>query len=129
MFLNGGIMYYRPLEDSLAAFDRNLIQEKKRPRSSLQKSAPLPNNPQLTFDSEYLDSKQFLNLLNTFMSAGLFEQEKFVNELVVFIKDNYAESAREKANKLERQAFQKKYQAQRDRIAAAFERIDNEGSR
>lgn len=127
MFLNGGILYYKPLEEALNAFDRNLIQEKKRPRSAT-KSAQTANC-QLTFDNEFVDSKQFLNIMSAYIEAGVFEDEKTVNDLVVFLKDNYAESQREKNNKLEKQAFEKKYKAQRDRIAAAFEKIDNEGSR
>jgi hypothetical protein len=131
VFLNGGILYYRPLEPELSAFDSGLITEQsKSPRSSSARGGRGANNPdQQAFDSNLIDTRQFLNLVGTFMLPGVLTCEEAVNDLVVFLKDNYAESLAEKNAKLERVAFEKKFQTQRERIGNCFEKLDNEGAR
>ncbi len=96
---------------------------------SARSNRELKKADQRAFDIDLLDTRQFLNLVGTFMRPGLLDSEEAVNELVVFLKDNYAENMTEKNAKLEKLAFEKKFYAQRERIGNCFEKLDNEGAR
>lgn len=128
VFLNGGILYYKPLETTLSSFDTGLIQEQKNPRAFSASKKTKPNSCQVAFDTEYLDAKQFLNIVRSYMRPGVLDSEKAVNDFIVFLKDNYAENQVEKTGKLEKTAFEKKATALRERISNCFEKLDNEGS-
>ena len=54
------------------------------------------------FDTEFVNAQQFLNLINNFVKSSFFYSEILVNELIVFIKDNYSENLTEKNSKLEK---------------------------
>ena len=93
-------MYYSPLKKSLNAFDSSLLLEKK---STASESEPVPQGDLLSqFDPEFVNEKQFVNLINSYIMPSLLGSEIKVNDLVVHIKDNFAESQNEKNTKMEK---------------------------
>ncbi len=104
VYLNGGILYYKPLEEGLNAFDSGLMIEK----NIQQRKQPIMNaqikeeQSQLEFDPDFIELKQFLNLISSFIQSDVLNSEKFVNDLIVFLKDNYGESQMEKNAKLDK---------------------------
>jgi hypothetical protein len=155
VFLKGGSLYYTPLSNSLNAFDKTLLADLAEAASSstLQPSSPTsqtsssmiggtpeqhqqraqqqrvpPANLLTDFDPEFLTPRQVLNLTNNFISQHFVNSEIHVNDLVVFIKDNYAETALEKSAKLEKLSEAKKKLARTARFTATFEKLDNECS-
>ena len=99
MFIKGGILYYVPLKEPLNAFDSNLIIEKKSHVENEQKQT---GELLADFDPEFVNEKQFVNLINSFMMPSLLHSEIEVNDLIVHIKDNFAENQFEKRLKLQK---------------------------
>jgi hypothetical protein len=146
--LKGGALYYTPLSNSLSAFDKNLLIDPADANSSqnaapataatpnsVQSSAqsaaantPNPSNMLVNFDPEFLSPRQVLNLINNFISQHFINSEINVNDLIVFIKDNYAETALEKNAKLEKVSTAKKSSSRTSRFSASFDKLDNECS-
>lgn len=89
VFIKGGIMYYFPLKDAQNAFDSSMLIEKKNNKFVLDE-----------FDPDFLNDRQFINLINSYIMPSLLSSEIKVNDLVVHIKDNFAESQREKDSKM-----------------------------
>ena len=89
VFMKGGVFYYSPVNKS---FKINLLKDIEE---------ELLNNIDFMskFDPEFLNSKQFRNLITTFVSNNFMNSEIYVNELIVYLKDNYAESRFEKNSK------------------------------
>ena len=90
-------MYYFPLKDSQNAFDSSMLIEKKNnnlPETEQNKSV-LDE-----FDPDFLNDRQFINLINSYIMPSLLSSEIKVNDLVVHIKDNFGESQREKDSKM-----------------------------
>ena len=79
------------------AFDTNLLNDKKL--SSTPKSS---NDQLLRFDTELLDEKQFMSLINSYMMQSFISSEVLVNDFIAFLKDSYVESLAEKNLKLEK---------------------------
>jgi hypothetical protein len=90
-------MYYFPLKDSQNAFDSSMLIEKKNNNNpeTVQNKSILDE-----FDPDFLNDRQFINLINSYIMPSLLSSEIKVNDLVVHIKDNFAESQREKDSKM-----------------------------
>lgn len=86
MFLKGGNFYYTPIENTFQMNLLNQIEEES-------------NNFLIEFDPEFINSRQFRNLMSTYVSDNFLDSEIYVNNLIVYLKDNYAESRFEKNSK------------------------------
>lgn len=85
--MKGGIFYYTPITNT---FQIDLLEEPEE-----EPSLNLLNE----FDPEFVNSKQFRNLISTYISDNFLNSEIYVNNLIVYLKDNYAESRFEKNSK------------------------------
>jgi hypothetical protein len=109
VFIKGGILYYVPLKEPLNAFDSSLFVEKKNNGKRQQKEEASEATAttdirfiQSEFDPGFVNEKQFLNLVNNYMMSGFLNSEIYVNDLVTFVKDNFAENQYEKLSKLKK---------------------------
>lgn len=118
MFIKGGIMYYKPYAKPIDALDRQMIRPQMVNDSSL-----------LNFNEEYINSIQFINLMNNFMAKKTYNSEKNINELINSIKDNFTESESERDNKIKHVESLKAKFVNDEKIAKIFDKLDNEGSR
>ena len=71
-------------------------------RQSAAVAKPKADDVLLEFNTDYLNLKQFLNLISNFIEPAVLHSEAFVNDLIVFLKDNYSESQAEKNAKLDK---------------------------
>ncbi len=101
MFIKNGILYYCPLKEHLNAFDSSFFIEKKN-KLNQKNSAEIIEPVQYDFDTELVNEKQFLNLVNNYMMSGFLKSEIYVNDLITFIKDNFAENQYEKLVKIKK---------------------------
>lgn len=90
-------MYFMPLSGQLNAFDRALITNEKF------------QNELAKFNTDYLNSNQFVNLINNFCNSNFFQSEVDTNKLISYLKNNFNESQLEKNIKLEYVCFCKMY--------------------
>lgn len=97
-FLKGGSLYFKPIESLFNSFDVSLL--KLNPLYSVVQYDELHE-----FSTEFVDSKQFLNMINNFVQPSFCFSEIFVNNLILFIKNNYTESLVEKNLKLEKVTY------------------------
>ena len=102
MFIKGGILYYVPLKEPLNAFDSSLVLEKKGQTEIEQKQT---NDLLHDFDPEFVNEKQFVNLISSYMMPSLLHSEIEVNDLIVHIKDNFGENQFEKRSKLQKVTY------------------------
>jgi hypothetical protein len=142
VFLKGGSLYYTPISQPINAFDRNLLIEPKKIEHRDEEEDKNENKKQKDnqnslngsdlllsdFDTEFLNLKQSLNLINNFVNQNFLNSEIHVNDLIFFIKDNYSENTLEKQAKLEKLNHLKKHLARTRRFSICFDKIDNEGS-
>lgn len=98
--MKGGKLYFTPLKEQISAFDSSLLLEKKIVYQEQTEEEQDPEDILFEFDPEFLNSKQFTNLINSYVSDNFINSEIYVNDLISFIKDNYAESRIEKNAKL-----------------------------
>lgn len=97
VFIKGGIMYYFPLKESQNAFDSSMLVEKKNNnQTETEPIGPILNE----FDPDFVNDRQFINLINSYIMPSLLSSEIKVNDLVVHIKDNFGESQIEKDSKM-----------------------------
>ena len=71
-------------------------------RQSAAVAKPKADDVLLEFNTDYLNLKQLLNLISNFIEPAVLHSEAFVNDLIVFLKDNYSESQAEKNAKLDK---------------------------
>ena len=90
-------MYYFPLKEPLNAFDSSMLLEKK---TSNENEANVSSSLLNEFDPDFLNEKQFVNLVNNYIMPSVLSSEIKVNDLVVHIKDNFCESQNEKESKI-----------------------------
>ncbi len=83
------------MEGQLHSFDTGLL--KLNPYYSVVTYDDLSD-----FNTEFVNAKQFLNMINNFIKPSFFYSEILVNDLIVFVKDNYSENLAEKNSKLEK---------------------------
>ena len=94
------------MEQDLNAFDTSLLTEKAiQRRQSAAVSKSKVDDVLLEFNTDFLNLKQFLNLISNFIEPAVLHSEAFVNDLIVFLKNNYSESQAEKNAKLEKVCF------------------------
>ena len=80
------------------------------------------------FDPEFVNTKQALNLIHNFINRHFINSEIHVNDLIVFLKDHYAENSLEKNSKLEKVNMRKHESSRTNRFSTCFDKLDNEGS-
>ncbi|RNA10512.1 EF-hand calcium-binding domain-containing 5 [Brachionus plicatilis] len=116
MFMRGGIFYYTPITNT---FQIDLLDEvEEEPNINLLNK----------FDPEFVNSKQFRNLINVYVSDNFLNSEIYVNNLIVYLKDNYAESRFEKNSKQNKNRTIKQEIYRNKKYSSCFEKLDNEGS-
>ena len=109
------------MEGNLHSFDMSLLK--------LNPSYTVVSYDELyEFNTEFVNERQFLNMINNLVHPTFFFSEIFVNDLIISIKDSYTETLAEKNAKLEKIAEENKTKLISDKYSACFERIDNEGS-
>lgn len=96
MFLKDGVLYYNPLKEPLKAFDSSFFAEKLQ----LTKQEPNSQDIQYDFNSKLVNSKQFANLIRSYLSTNLLDSEIYINEFISFVRENYSETAFERELKL-----------------------------
>ncbi|CAF0711900.1 unnamed protein product [Brachionus calyciflorus] len=118
LFMKGGVLYYTPVKKS---FNIDLLKEL---------DDDIINNSELQskFDPEFLNSKQFRNLIHNYVTNNFMHSEIYVNDLVVYLKDKYAESRFEKNSKLDKNRKLKQDIYRSKKYSSCFEKLDNEGS-
>lgn len=84
--MKGGIFYYTPIANTFQMDLLNQVEEE-------------PNHLLIEFDPEFINTRQFRNLISTYVSDNFLDSEIYVNNLIVYLKDNYAESRFEKNSK------------------------------
>ncbi len=57
------------------------------------------------FDPDFVNDRQFINLINSYIMPSILTSEIKVNDLVVHIKDNFGESQLEKDSKMAKVIF------------------------
>ncbi len=94
-----------PLKEPLNAFDSTLFVEKKNKNNKTnenQNEIHDARSLQNEFDTDLVNERQFLNLVNNFVMSGFLNSEIYVNDLITFIKNNFAENQYEKLSKLKK---------------------------
>jgi hypothetical protein len=76
------------------------------------------------FDTEFVNLEQFLNLIQNFFLFGFLNSEINVNDLIVFVKDNFAENNFEKMSKLKKVKEQFDYSVRSKKVEQCFDKID-----
>lgn len=128
MFLKGGILYYKPLKQDLNVFESNLINsDNKRiqTKNAKKSEAKSEEDTMLSqFDTEFVNLGQFLNLIHNFFLFGFLNSEINVNDLIVFVKDNFAENNFEKMSKLKKIKEHFDYSVRSKKVEQCFDKID-----
>jgi len=57
------------------------------------------------FDPDFVNDRQFINLINSYIMPSILTSEIKVNDLVVHLKDNFGESQLEKDSKMAKVIF------------------------
>jgi hypothetical protein len=105
VFIKGGIMYYFPLKESQNAFDSSMLIEKKNNNTNGQSETEVTGHVLDEFDPDFVNDRQFINLINSYIMPSILTSEIKVNDLVVHIKDNFGESQIEKDTKMAKVTF------------------------
>jgi hypothetical protein len=111
-------MYYRPYSSLMDALDRQMIQ--------IQMDI---NSITMNSNGDFINSTQFFNLINNFVTKNVYNSEKNLNELINYIKDNFTESVSERNNKIKHVESLKAKRINDEKLAKIFDKIDNEGSK
>ena len=80
-------MYFTPLHEPLNAFDRLMFLNNEQAFEASR------------FDTEYVNSTQFVNILNNFTFSSLLGSEVDTNRLIGYVKDNLIENRSERKEK------------------------------
>ncbi len=128
--MKGGILYYTPLKQDLNVFESNLINVDNKQKQAKKAEAPSDVNVEdksilmSQFDTEFVNMEQFLNLIHNFFLFGFINSEINVNDLIVFVKDNFSENNFEKMSKLKKVKEQFNYRVRSKKVEQCFEKID-----
>jgi hypothetical protein len=95
VFIKGGILYYEPFKEPLNALTTTITDEKKLQHHSLK------IDEFDEFSSEFITCRQFANLIDLFCMPLFIKSEICVNDMIVYLKNNFCESLSEKSKKIE----------------------------
>jgi hypothetical protein len=87
------------------------------------------NSITMNSNGDFINSTQFFNLINNFVTKNVYNSEKNLNELINYIKDNFTESVSERNNKIKHVESLKAKRINDEKLAKIFDKIDNEGSK